>query len=64
MKTEREPSSPKLYVVDEVAEILDVSGRTVRRKIAKGDLVACRFGRLVRVHPDDLAAYIDRQRGR
>jgi excisionase family DNA binding protein len=63
MKTEHQPPSPKLYVVDEVAEILRTSTRTVRRRIAKGKIKACRFGRLVRVHPDDLAAYVDRQRG-
>jgi excisionase family DNA binding protein len=64
MKIDRQPPSLKLYVVDEVAEILDMSGRTVRRKIEKGEIKACRFGRLVRVHPADLADYINRHRGR
>jgi excisionase family DNA binding protein len=36
----------------------------VRRLIARRELVACRLGRSVRVHPDDLAAYIDRRLGR
>jgi hypothetical protein len=31
--------------------------------IAKGELIACRLGRSVRVHPDDLARCIDRRRG-
>jgi excisionase family DNA binding protein len=53
----------KLLRIPQVAEGLDVSTRTVRRLIAAGELAACRLGRLVRVHPDDLAAYIERRRG-
>jgi excisionase family DNA binding protein len=63
MKNERQPLSPKLHLIDEAAEILRTSTRTVRRRIAKGEIKACRVGRLVRLHPDDLAAYIDRRRG-
>jgi excisionase family DNA binding protein len=63
MKNERQPPSPKLHLIDEVATILRVSTKTVRRLIDKRELTPCRFGRSVRVHPDDLAAYIDRQRG-
>jgi excisionase family DNA binding protein len=43
---------------------LGVSTKTVRRLIARRELVACRLGRSVRVHPDDLADYVNRQRGR
>jgi excisionase family DNA binding protein len=64
MKTERQAAVTKLLVIEQVGEILGVSTRTIRRLIEKGELVPCRFGRSVRVHPDDLAAYIDRQRGR
>jgi excisionase family DNA binding protein len=63
MKNERQLPSPKLHLIDEVAAILRASTRTVRRRIARGELVACRLGRSIRVHPDDLARYIDRQRG-
>jgi excisionase family DNA binding protein len=64
MKNEcRQPVS-RLLRIPQVAEGLDVSTRTVRRLIAKGELVACRLGRSVRVHPEDLAAYVNRQRGR
>ena len=63
MKNERQPPSPKLHLIDEVAAILRVSTKTVRRLIARRELAACRLGRSVRVHPDDLAAYIDRRRG-
>jgi excisionase family DNA binding protein len=64
MKNERQPPSPKFHLIDEVAENLGVSMRTVRRLIARRELVACRLGRSVRVHPDDLSAYIDGRRGR
>jgi excisionase family DNA binding protein len=54
----------RLLLIDQVAEGLGVSTRTVRRLIARRELVACHLGRSVRVHPDDLAAYIDGRRGR
>jgi excisionase family DNA binding protein len=63
MTTEHQRTVPRLHLIDEVAAILGVSARTVRRLIAAGELLACRLGRLVRVHPDDLAAYVNRQRG-
>lgn len=51
-----------LLTTSHVAELLGVSERHVRNLIAAGDLKACRFGRSVRIHPDDLAAYIDAAR--
>ena len=63
MRDERRLPYSKLLRIPQVAEGLDVSTRTVRRLIAAGELVACRFGRSVRVHPDDLVAYIRRRRG-
>ena len=64
MKRERQIAVARLLLIDHVADGLGVSKRTVRRLIARRELVACRLGRLVRVHPDDLAAYVNRQRGR
>ena len=64
MTPDRQRRLPKLHRIDDAADILDVSSRTVRRLIAARELAACRLGRSVRVHPDDLAAYIDRRRGR
>jgi excisionase family DNA binding protein len=64
MKNERLQPFFRLLLIDQVAMDLGVSKRTVRRLIARRELVACRLGRSVRVHPDDLAAYIDRRRGR
>ena len=63
MKNERPQPFFRLLLLEQVAEGLGVSTRTVRRLIARRELVACRLGRSVRVHPDDLAAYVSRQRG-
>ena len=41
-----------------VAEALDVSPRTVRRWIAKGDLIAHRVARVVRVAAADLRTFL------
>lgn len=48
----------RMLSVDDVAEILSVSPRTVRRMIDRGALSACRVGRLVRVQRRDLERYI------
>jgi excisionase family DNA binding protein len=63
MTRERHTVVPKLHLIDEVAAILGISARTVRRLIAAEELMACRLGRSVRVHPDDLARYVNRRRG-
>lgn len=49
---------PKFFTVEQVAERLDVSPRTVRRRIAAGILRVHRFGRLVRVSETDLLAFL------
>ena len=49
---------PQLLSVDDVAAILAVSSKTVRRMIDRGALSACRVGRLVRVQRADLERYI------
>jgi excisionase family DNA binding protein len=64
MKPDAQLTFPRLLVIEQVGEILGVSARTIRRLIEKGEIKRCRLGRSVRVHPDDLAAYIDRHRGR
>ena len=51
-----------LYDIDEVAAILKVSSKTVRREIDRGSLPAHRFGRLLRVSSDDLRRYIAARR--
>ena len=53
---------PHFYTVLEIAKHLKVSERQVRRWIAKGELVAHRLGRSVRVARSDLDAFLARQK--
>jgi excisionase family DNA binding protein len=51
-------SVPQLRTIDETAEVLNTSPRTVRRLIDSGALRVHRFGRLVRVSDDDIAVLL------
>jgi excisionase family DNA binding protein len=57
MTVSRKPL-PNFLTVDEVAETINVSTRTVHRLIETEALAAHHFGRSVRVSEDDLAAYL------
>jgi excisionase family DNA binding protein len=46
-----------VLTVKEIAELHNVSERTVRRRIETGELTAIRDGRLIRVRARDLRAY-------
>ena len=48
----------RLRTIDETAEILNVSSRTVRRLIDSGTLPVHRFGRSVRISDADIALLI------
>jgi excisionase family DNA binding protein len=48
----------KFFTIAEVAEMLRVATRTVRRRIASGDLIAHRFGGAVRIAERDLWAFL------
>ena len=48
----------KLFTIDEAAELLNISSRTVRRLAASGALPVHRFGRLVRIADVDIAAFL------
>jgi excisionase family DNA binding protein len=48
----------KLRTINETAEILNVSSRTVRRLIESGALPVHRLGRLVRISDADIAAFL------
>lgn len=49
----------RFFSIAEVAELVGVATRTVRRWIASGELVAHRWhGRLVRVSEQDLRAFL------
>jgi excisionase family DNA binding protein len=55
-------SAEQFFSVAAVAKTLEVSEKTVRRKIAGGELSANRMGPLLRVSERDLAAYVARTR--
>ena len=52
----------RLWTLLEVAAFLNVSEKTVRRRIKLSKLPVIRDGRNVRIHPDDLDRYIARNR--
>lgn len=47
-----------MFTIEQVAELLQVSAKTVRRWIGDGKLVAHRFGRQWRISEDDLHTFI------
>jgi excisionase family DNA binding protein len=53
-----------LYTLTEVANLLQVSVRSVQRLIASGRLRAIRVGRLPRISDAELDAYLASQRRR
>jgi excisionase family DNA binding protein len=52
----------QLLDVPAVARQLDVSEKTVRRLIARGELRAHRIGRLLRISEEELGRFIDANR--
>jgi len=55
---------PDLLTLDQVADQLQVSRRTVERLVAAGRIRIVRVGRLIRVTERELEAYVAAQRGR
>ena len=53
---------PRLLAVGEVAELLQVSSKTVRRWIERQELRTHRLGRQLRVSEEDLAAFLGQRR--
>ena len=64
MRTDRPKSSQKFYTVAQIAEVMEVSERTVWRWIAEGLLVVHRINALVRVSGTDFQALLTSSRGR
>jgi len=62
MKKTNDVALPRLLKLHDVAEILGVSPKTLRRRIDAGELPVIRDGRIVRVHPRDLERYISARR--
>ena len=53
---------PRLLAVSEVAELLQVSSKTVRRWIERQELRTHRLGRQLRVAEEDLTAFLGQRR--
>lgn len=51
-----------LLTIEQVSAVLGCSEKTVKRRIASGDLPVIRDGRMIRVHPVDLERYIKLRR--
>jgi excisionase family DNA binding protein len=49
----------RLLTTDETAEILGITGRTVRTLVRAGSLPAVRFGGSVRIDPADLRRFVN-----
>ena len=62
MPIKTDPARERLLTLPDAAEILGLSLKTLRRRVAAGDLPVIRDGRLVRVHPNDLERYIAARR--
>ncbi len=54
----------RIYTIEEVAEVLHIKPRTVRQWITDGKIKAFKMGDrgLIRVHEEDLQAFIDQER--
>lgn len=52
----------RFFTIRQVAQLIDVSIRSVRRWIASGELKTHRFGRSVRIAESDLNDFINRHR--
>ncbi len=51
----------RLVSISQAARLVDVSPRTIRRRIADGSLTAYRFGpRVIRVDPNDVESFLKR----
>lgn len=57
-KTGEAAPEPKLLNIRQVAKALNVSDKTVWRRIERRELAARRIGRHVKVRPEDLDAYV------
>lgn len=61
--TESSTPLPRLLSLEDTADVLGCSLKTLRRMIDAKTLPVVRLGRLLRVHPEDLARLIAGHRG-
>ncbi len=57
--TKRDDVSEPLMTVREVATGMNASEKTVRRRIAAGELPVIRDGRMIRIRPKDYRRYLE-----
>ena len=62
MRTEQPNNSAKFYTIEQIADALVVSTRTVRRWIDQKLLIAHRINGLVRISEADFAAFLAARR--
>jgi excisionase family DNA binding protein len=62
-KPKTDASLPQLLTLPEVTVVLNLSLKTLRRRIDAGALTVIRDGRILRVHPNDVERYIASRRG-
>ena len=62
MKKTEPAALPRLLTLQDTADILNSSMKTLRRRIEEGQLPVIRDGRILRVHPRDLERYIASRR--
>lgn len=56
------PLAFQLLDINQAAAVLCQGRRTLQEHVADGTLGCVRIGRSVRFHPDDLAAFVERNR--
>jgi excisionase family DNA binding protein len=61
-REEQRKSISSFLTLNQTAETLKVSVKTVRRWIVSGELIAHRFGRQLRISNDDLQSFIKLRR--
>lgn len=57
----QEPKTPKLLTLSQAAKAVGCCELTLRRAIWRGDLVALRVGREIRIKVEDLRSYLRRK---
>jgi len=57
--TKRDEVAEPLMTVKDVAAGLNASEKTVRRRIAAGELPIIRDGRMIRIRPNDYRTYLE-----
>jgi len=64
MKSRPTSSSPKFYTIEQIADCVEASTRSVRRWIQEKRLVAHRINGLVRISEEDFQAFLATHRDR